>query len=233
MKLGHDRSQFEFAHAHLQLSVGEADLVDLAKSGDQMAYSELCKRHSHRVFMVLLRLTRNHEDAEDVLQESLLRAFTHLSQFDGRSAFRTWLTRIAINSAHMMHRKRRSRPEHSLDCLSEDRTWDQHQLADRALSAEEHLHRAERDSHIATAIQKLLVLLRIPLELHLSEAAPMDELATSLGISVPAAKSRLLRARARLRRAVLKRYSPGPKAIIGVNFPFDRTHYSTAPNPRQ
>jgi DNA-directed RNA polymerase specialized sigma24 family protein len=95
--------------------------------------------------------------------------------------------------------------------VSEDGTRDRNQLADQSLSAEEHLHFAERDSHIDMAIQKLPALLRLPLELHLSEGASMVDLATSLGISVPAGKSRLLRARARVGQVVLKRYIFSPE----------------------
>jgi hypothetical protein len=77
-------------------------LVAAAKNGDQQAYAELCRRHSHRTLRTVLRITRNVADAEDTLQESLLKAYTHIGDFDGRSAFSSWLTRIAINNALML-----------------------------------------------------------------------------------------------------------------------------------
>ena len=77
-------------------------LVAAAKNGDHQAYAELCRRHSQRTLQTVLRITRNIADAEDTLQESLLKAYTHIGEFDGRSAFSTWLTRIAINNALML-----------------------------------------------------------------------------------------------------------------------------------
>ncbi len=182
-------------------------LVQLAKNGDGFAYAELCRRHSKRVFMTVRRLTKTHEDAEDVLQESLLKALIHLGGFDGRSSFSTWLTRIAINSALMMMRKRRSRPEQSIDWEEEPRPVRCLQLADSRLSSEDQLHINERDSRIRGAIGKLPPKLRIPLELQLSEDVPVRELASLLGISVAATKSRLLRARIHLRRSSIKEFA--------------------------
>jgi DNA-directed RNA polymerase specialized sigma24 family protein len=85
-------------------------LVAAAKNGDHQAYAELCRRHSQRTLRTVLRITRNIADAEDTLQEALLKAYTHIGEFDGRSAFSSWLTRIAINVALMLLRKRRSKP---------------------------------------------------------------------------------------------------------------------------
>ena len=82
-------------------------LVISAKAGMHLAYAELCRRHSTSIFRTIHRITRSEEDAEDGLQESLLKAFIHLNRFDGRSKFSTWLTRIAINSALMIVRKKR------------------------------------------------------------------------------------------------------------------------------
>src|SRR5580700_9286269 len=90
-------------------------LVAAAKNGDHQAYAELCRRHSQRTLRTVLRITRNIADAEDTLQESLLKAYTHIGQFDGRSAFSSWLTRIAVNNALMLLRKRRSQPVHSFE----------------------------------------------------------------------------------------------------------------------
>ena len=186
----------------------ENTLVLLAKNGDGYAYSELCRRHSKRVFMTVRRLTKTHEDAEDVLQESLLKALIHLGGFDGRSSFSTWLTRIAINSALMMMRKRRNHPEQSIDWEDEPGSVRYLQLADSRLSSEEQLHLNEQERRVHGAIRKLPPKLRIPLELQLSEDVPVRELASLLGISVAATKSRLLRARIHLRRSSIKEFAP-------------------------
>ena len=95
--------------------ISDAMLVSTAKSGDGDAFVELSKRHYSKVFGETYRITRNRQDAEDALQDSLIRAFTHLNKFEERASFSTWLTRIAINSALMILRKKRNCFELSLD----------------------------------------------------------------------------------------------------------------------
>src|ERR1700733_8992811 len=90
-------------------------LAARAKSGNVDAFVELSKRHTSRVFQTAYRVTRNRQDAEDVLQEAFLNAFTHMKNFEGRSSFSTWLTRIAINSALMTLRRKRNCYEVSMD----------------------------------------------------------------------------------------------------------------------
>ena len=177
----------------------EEELVRLAKLGDGLAYSELCRRHARRVFLIVFRMTKNREDAEDVLQEALMKALVHLEGFDGRSAFSTWLTRIAINCALMLRRKTRSHFELSIDQDDQSDSSPAIQIADRTLSAEERLRITQRDRQVNRAIQRLPPSLRVPLELQIAEDLPVRELAIRLGISVPATKSRLLRARMRVR----------------------------------
>ena len=92
------------------LVVSDDRLVAAAQTGDTSAFDELCKRHTQRIFRMTHRITRNHEDAEDALQDCLLNAFIHLRSFDGRSRFSTWLTRIAMNAALMKLRKNRVSP---------------------------------------------------------------------------------------------------------------------------
>ena len=77
-------------------------LVQAAKSGDGLAFTELARRHSTMIQRKIHRIVGNWEDAEDVVQESLLRAFMHFNSFQGRCNVSTWLTRIAVNSAFMM-----------------------------------------------------------------------------------------------------------------------------------
>src|ERR1700688_134666 len=85
----------------------EKQLIAAAKSGRRAPFGELCERHVKKVFRVIHRIMRNREDAEDAMQDCLLNAFVHLKDFDGRSRFATWLTRIAINAALMKRRKNR------------------------------------------------------------------------------------------------------------------------------
>src|ERR1700733_14812394 len=85
-------------------------LVAAAKNGDHQAYAELCRRHSRQIFQTVRRITGNISDAEDALQEAFLKAYVHIGEFEGRSAFSSCLTRIAINSALMLLRKKRAQP---------------------------------------------------------------------------------------------------------------------------
>src|SRR6195256_5327958 len=93
----------------------ENQLIAAAKSGRRAPFGELCERHMKQVSYVTSRITRNREDAEDAAQECFLSAFVHLKDFDGRSQFATWLTRIAINAALMKLRKKRGAREISID----------------------------------------------------------------------------------------------------------------------
>ena len=84
-----------------------------ARSGNGSAFVELSRRHSKRIQLRIYRILGNWEDTEDALQDSLLKAFMHLDQFRGTCNFSTWLTKIAINSALMVLRKRKAHPETS------------------------------------------------------------------------------------------------------------------------
>src|SRR5258708_5167303 len=85
----------------------DALLVAAAKARDTRAFELLVERHERMIFSTAQRITRNREDAEDVVQQSFQKAFIHLKKFEGKSLFHTWLTRIAINEALMLLRRRR------------------------------------------------------------------------------------------------------------------------------
>src|SRR5258705_272529 len=104
-------------------------LIMAAKSGDRTAFVELWTRHSKIEFNMACRITGNREDAEDVVQDAWLKAYVHLNTFDGRAKFSTWLTRIAINSALLVLRRKRARPETSMD-IKDGETWQHWEIAD-------------------------------------------------------------------------------------------------------
>src|SRR5258705_9025338 len=89
----------------------DAALVAGAKTGDARAFELLVQRHEGKIFSLAQRMTRNREDAEDVVQQSFQKAFIHLKKFEGESLFSTWLTRITINEALMLLRRRRGTRE--------------------------------------------------------------------------------------------------------------------------
>ena len=179
-------------------------LVTSAKSGDSVAFVELCQRYSKILLRRIYRITKNWEDAEDVLQDSFIRAYVHLGNFEGRSAFSSWLTRIAINSALMNLRKRRPYCEISIDGTNDDSgTDDRWDLRDSAEDPEKRYERREREELLKGAIVQLRPGLRKILELQRAQEYSTKELAQALGISVAATKSRLLRARMALRASLL------------------------------
>jgi RNA polymerase sigma-70 factor (ECF subfamily) len=175
-------------------------LVSAAKSGDTVAFVELSKRHSKMVLRRAYRIVKNWEDAEDVLQESLLRAFLHLKDFEERSSFSSWLTRIAINFALMSLRKKRGHIEVSMEVINDDHgiryRWEP---KDPAESPESHCSRRETEDLLAGAIRQLPPTLRQVVQLKLIDGRSGEEVSQTLGISVPAAKSRLARAKTALR----------------------------------
>src|SRR5215475_13716897 len=83
-------------------------LVAATKNRESQAFELLVKRHEAKMFAVAFRITRNREDAQDVVQQSFWKAFVHLDAFQGKSSFSTWLTRIVINEAFMYLRKKRT-----------------------------------------------------------------------------------------------------------------------------
>ena len=177
-------------------------LVTAAKDGQDQAFSELCSRHSKKTLRTTYRITRNHQDAEDALQDAFLKAYVHLKTFDGRSSFSTWLTRIAVNSALMTLRRKRTHPEISIDGSADGETWQTWEVADRRVNAEEHYAQSERERQLKIAIHRLRPILRTIVELQQVHDTSIKEIAEIAGISVPATKSRLLRAKALLRRSL-------------------------------
>ncbi len=180
--------------------MGDDVLVAAAQAGQEWAFAELCTRNSQRVFSMIYRVTRNREDAEDALQSSILRALLHIKQFDGRSSFATWFTRIGINSALMILRQKRFRVESSIDAAPEEESWHPLQIADYALNPEEHYAAYEKSMHLRRAICQLPAPLRSVVELGQMEGHSLKKIAHRMGISVPATKSRLGRAKAALRK---------------------------------
>jgi len=177
-------------------------LVAVAKLGDRSAFAELWRRHSRTAYTKVYQITKNRADTEDVIQEAWIKAFIHLNSFDGRAKFSTWLTRIAINSAFMALRKRRSRPEASLES-TDGETWQIREIADQTKDVEEQYVKREGVERLRQAICRLNPQLRAVVEIQQSEQGQVKEVAELAGISISAAKSRLSRARIVLRRALV------------------------------
>jgi RNA polymerase sigma-70 factor (ECF subfamily) len=176
-------------------------LVTAAKLGNRPAFAELWERHSNMAFKMACRITRNRDDAEDVIQDAWMKAYVHLQSFDGKAKFSTWLTRIAINSALMTLRRKRAHAETSTE-IADGETRQHWEIADQTQDIEELYARRERGELLRRAICRLRPTLRNVIEIYRSTDSSVQEVANLAGISVAATKSRLLRARAILRSAL-------------------------------
>jgi RNA polymerase sigma-70 factor, ECF subfamily len=181
------------------------DLVFAAKSGDPMAFTELWRRYSKRMLSTIMRITHNYEDAEDALQDSFLRVYLHLTDFRGQSKFSSWMTSIAINSALMSLRRRRSRQFFSIDSHATELPSDYREPESPLPSAEDQCIRRQQMHHLGTAIARLPGSLRGVMEIRLSQASGIDQVATTAGLSLSATKSRLMRGKNELRRTMNRR----------------------------
>ena len=189
-----------------EATVREAELVITAKAGSHAAFEELRKMYSDRLYQRVFSITHNCEDAEDVLQDTFLRAYRALPSFEGRSKFSSWLTRIAINSALAVLRRHRSRPEISFEqqpSLENDAVF--LDVPNDGLNPEEMFDRRQRSRAIQHAIQRLSPNLRLPLHILISQEQSIKEIAQNLGISSASVKSRLHRARKRLSQSPVLR----------------------------
>src|ERR1700692_1196770 len=147
------------------------------------AFQQLYEQSAPRVLKTLYRITRNREDAEDALQEAFLNAFLHAKDFDGRSSFSTWFTRIAINSALMILRKRRTHPEFSIDGTDADGNEKPWVVPDIAANPEKLYAQSEREGILKAAVGDLRPTIRKAVEVGQLQERSMRETADVLGIS--------------------------------------------------
>jgi RNA polymerase sigma-70 factor (ECF subfamily) len=186
-----------------QIILSEKALITIARAGNRNAFGELVRRHSARVYRTSFKMLRNREDAEDNLQNVFCKAYGKIRQFEGHSQFSTWLTRIAINEALMMLRKRRS--EALTTCsiggeaqgdLGEVETEprDRHADPERQYLAKE---------LTAKAFRVLPPTLRRTFVLQKGQGWTSQELAGALDITAETVKSRIFRARVRLREELV------------------------------
>ena len=178
----------------------EMQLVRRAKGGDDSAYEELVRRYDRNVFRIAQHITQNREDAEDVVQEAFLKAYSNLAKFQEQSKFYTWLVRIAVNEALMKLRRRK--PERTVSLDEEVKTEDDslpREVADWSPNPEQMYNQAELRDILTRTIQGLPSGFRTVFVLRDVEGLSTEETAEALELSIPAVKSRLLRARLQLR----------------------------------
>lgn len=184
-------------------------LVTAAKKGDAAAFAELVNRYEGKIFRLTKNITGNQEDAEDAMQDAFLKAYSHLRDFHGDSRFYTWLVRIAANEALMRLRKRRPNQVSLDEPIEGDSDLMPRELEDWGPNPEQSYSQAEIQGILADFIEKLDPEFRIVLVLRDLEELSTQETAGALGISVPAVKSRLLRARLKLREKLNRHFRRG------------------------
>lgn len=179
-------------------------LVDASASGDMAAFEELVRRHDQKLLRIARQVTRNLEDAQDVVQETFLKAFEKLHQFQRNSKFSTWLIRIAINQALMKVRKMRYAQELPLEYEGSDGESLPVDLADWSPDPELLYSRSELHEILHNALEKLSPSLRIVFVLRDVEGMSLPESAAVLHLHPSAVKARLYRARLQLREYLSK-----------------------------
>jgi RNA polymerase sigma-70 factor (ECF subfamily) len=184
-------------------AAADEDLVAAAKNGDELGFESLAKRYQRRVFAVAFRYTRVREDAEDIVQETLRKAFVHLQKFEGKSSFSTWLTRIAINEALMSLRRRRALHEVPADDSSGDNgIAPAPELADASPDPEATYLQKEKARIVSAAIRRLRPGMRRAVELRELSELSTQETARRMGLSVAAIKARVFHARKEIGKAL-------------------------------
>jgi len=200
----------------------ETELVTKARAGDVDAFTTLVRQYDRYIYRLALHITGNQEDAEDVLQEAMLKAYTRIGQFQGDSRFYTWLVRIAVNEALMKLRKRATHArEVSLDEPVDDgdRTSVVREIEDWGDNPEQRYARVELQNILDEVIERLEPMYRAVFVLRDVENFSTEETAEMLNLSVPAVKSRLLRARLQLRERLNKFFGKGKESGLQKGTP--------------
>jgi RNA polymerase sigma-70 factor, ECF subfamily len=180
----------------------DSTLVKAAKAGDTQAFEKLALRHKRKLFAVAQRITNNHEDAEDVVQDSFHKAFLHLTDFQEKSLFSTWLMRIAMNEAFMLLRRRRGFLEVLPESTDDGGKSVSEAFIDQSPSPEEFCWRRERKQLLTAAINRLGPRVRRAIFLRDIEERSAEETAQILNTSTTAVKARVFQGRRKLRRTV-------------------------------
>ena len=173
------------------------DLVLAAKNGKDRAFEILVGRYKARILSFAFRITRNREDAQDVVQQSFQKAFVHLHKFQGKSTFSTWLTRIAINEALMCLRKNRVSRTVSIEEVNPERdSVLSREICDPNANPEEACIRLEKERILSFVIDRLPPILQRAVRLYLDDLT-VEEMGQCLGVRTPTVKARLFRGRQR------------------------------------
>ncbi len=180
-------------------------LISRSQTGDQSAFNTLIRKHEARAYQYAFRLTRNSEEASDVVAEAFVRIFNALHNFKGQSAFTTWMYRILTNCFLDIRKKERSRPSLSLEATLQTAEGEiERQVEDTARTPYEETERNERESLVENAVTLLPEYQRAMILMYHAEMLSYEEIASALDLPIGTVKSRLNRARLSLRDLLAK-----------------------------
>lgn len=201
------------------LGLDDASLVALARAGDEAPVRTLVQRHNRRLYRTARAVLRNDGEAEDVVQETWVRAFLGLNDFRGEASFATWLTRIALNEA--LSRVRRRRPTVAIETIDASSAREAQVIpfpgASANLNPETAMARQQVRGMLQDAIDTLPAAFRVVLVLRDVEGLSIEETALQLDLKQATVKTRLHRARKLMREALAERAWNGLPDL----FPFD------------
>lgn len=193
-----------------QPQLSDDQLLSQAKSGDRQAFGELCQRYSAMLKRAIFRIVQHREDTEDVLQETLLSAHQHLHTFRGTCKFSSWITKIGINRSLLLLRKRKTSSRIASAGIKDDsQTLDIWEFRDPRPDPEQCYIADQTLLALRNAIQRLPLKMRNVIDLYYGREHRLKDAASILGITELAARSRVLRARHMLRRALRNQFNPG------------------------
>jgi len=181
--------------------------LEKLRNGDRAEFAQLMDKYSGIIYRLSLKMVENPQDAEDVLQETFIKAFRGLPRFDGRSSLSTWLYRIAVNES-LMHLRRRKQPALSIDqpLETEDDQQEPTQIVDFCCMPEKELMSFEAQLYMDKAVESLQPNLKAVFLLRDIEGLSTEETADALNLSQMAVKTRLSRARMKLRNLLSEYY---------------------------
>ena len=189
-------------------STAEEISLEALQAGDRAAFAALVEKYSERIYRLALKILGDAQDAEDVLQETFIKALRALPAFEGRSSLSTWLHRIAVNEALMLVRRRK--PE-AISIDQEDEDGEDAappvEIVDWCCLPESELLSGESRRALDEAVQKLSPALRVVFVLRDLQGLSVRETADALNLSEVAVKTRLLRARLKLREELSHYYA--------------------------
>jgi RNA polymerase sigma-70 factor, ECF subfamily len=176
--------------------------VPLARDGDEAAFRRLVERHSRAVFQLAFRMTGSEPDAEDIVQDTFLKAYRQLRRFESRSSFRTWLHRIAVNCSYDLLRRRPRQQAEALDARDQDGVPALAVEADAATRPDRLAFSSEVQRRVQSAMDGLTPAERSAFVLRHMEGRSVEEIGSMLGLQVSATKHSIFRAVQKMRRAL-------------------------------